>query len=449
MISHSPNYTRIGSDFAPAPGQLRVAVFAGSAGVSPASQIPGSAGVSPASGICDALVREGVHVRLFGSTGVSPELANEINGFDVVLKFSGCGDSDREIEEMLLDRCAGSASIIFVDADVPGNLRDISAHVGSGFPNPDRSRTAHVGSGFPNPDRPRTASVGSGFPNPDRSGFGNPEPTVVRLEPTVVRLESTVVRLESTVVRLDPTAVRLDPTADNPDHFRRALIPRFDAVLVTSGGPTACDAYESLGARRTGTLYPALGPNDCAPTFTDEDMECDVLFAGDREADTDNTVRELFFTTAAIRPDCRFILAGKGWDGMELPENVRYIGPLTAKNRAEAYSSARFVLSIAPESAKEYGFCPTAGLFEAASSGACVISDSWPGLGSFFKPDWEILVAHTARDMSIYLDAMYGHTAARLGNRAWERVMTDHTHEARTRDLLALAHELRASLVMA
>jgi hypothetical protein len=363
MIGSSANCTRIGSHFSPLPGQLRIAVFAS------------SAGVSPASGLCHALAGAGAYVLLFGSSGVSPYQLGEIADFDVVLKFSGCGDSDREIEEMLLDRCAGSASVVFVDADVPGNLRDIT-------------------------EAARAAGNGAG-------------------------------------------------SASDRGHFRRALIPRFDAVLITSGGPTACDAYESLGARRTGTLYPALGSNDCAPTFTDEHMECDLLFAGDRDADTDPGVRELFFTTAAIRPDCRFILAGKGWSGVELPENVQYIGPLTAKNRAEAYSSARFVLSIAPESAKEYGFCPTAGLFEAASSGACVISDSWPGIGTFFKPDWEILVAQSAQDMSIYLDAMYGHTAARIGNRAWERIMADHTPDARARDLLALVHELRASLVMA
>lgn len=38
-------------------------------------------------------------------------------------------------------------------------------------------------------------------------------------------------------------------------------------------------------------------------------------------------------------------------------------------------------------------------LFEAAGCAIPIISDYWPGLGTFFEPDREILIAETPEDM--------------------------------------------------
>ncbi len=305
-------------------------------------------------GLCSAVAQTGIRVRIleYQSDDNPAEVVDEVSGSDSVLKFSGHGDLDRLVEEILLAEHASSTPVILIDQDA--------------------SLTEVLG---------------------------------------------------------------------DPDHFRRRTIPQFDAVMVCSGGPRACEEYIRLGARKAGTLYPAIGPNDSYPTLSQEHLECDLLCIADRGAETDPAVEELFIGTAETRPDCSFILAGAGWDEVELPNNIRHIGPVPAKKRSAAYSSARFVLCVTPETVKERGFCPSYGMFEAAGAGACIISDSWPGLSSFFRTDTDILVALSARDVSVYLDAICNKTAARMGNNAWEKVHAHHMAGIRAEELLSFLQE--------
>lgn len=307
-------------------------------------------------GLCSALAETGLRIRILEHQAGdrATEVADQVEGSDIVLKFVGHGGLDREIEETLLDRYASTTPIVLIDPDAPTTLAEVTA---------------------------------------------------------------------------------------DPNHFRRRTIPEFDAVMVSGGGPRACEEYIRLGARKAGALYPAIGPNDCYPTLAQEHLECDLLYVGDRGSETDPMVEELFIRTAWKRPDCTFILAGAGWDGVELPENARYIGALPPKKRSAAYSSARFVLCVAPEAMREYGFCPSYGMFEAAGAGACIISDSWPGLSTFFTTDADILAAESAREVSIYLDAVCNKTAARMANNAWEKVRAHHVTQVRAEELISFLQD--------
>jgi len=70
-------------------------------------------------------------------------------------------------------------------------------------------------------------------------------------------------------------------------------------------------------------------------------------------------------------------------------------------------------------------------LFEAAGCGAAIISDSWPGLETFFSPGREILEAQSACDVTRYLEELSAENARNIGRRAQERVLAEHSAEKR------------------
>jgi spore maturation protein CgeB len=73
-------------------------------------------------------------------------------------------------------------------------------------------------------------------------------------------------------------------------------------------------------------------------------------------------------------------------------------------------------------------------LFEAAGCGSAIISDEWPGLETFFTPGEEILFARESADVVSYLDGIDAAEARRIGQRAQERVLAEHTSERRARE---------------
>jgi spore maturation protein CgeB len=66
-------------------------------------------------------------------------------------------------------------------------------------------------------------------------------------------------------------------------------------------------------------------------------------------------------------------------------------------------------------------------LFEAAAHGTPIISDSWPGLETFFAPGEEILVARDADEVIGYLESLDAGEREALAARARARVLAEHT----------------------
>jgi hypothetical protein len=74
-------------------------------------------------------------------------------------------------------------------------------------------------------------------------------------------------------------------------------------------------------------------------------------------------------------------------------------------------------------------------VFEAAGNAACLITDDWPGIPTFFAPGREILVARTADDIVHYLRTVTPADARAIGQAAHARVLRDHTYALRAREV--------------
>src|SRR5262249_59885610 len=118
-----------------------------------------------------------------------------------------------------------------------------------------------------------------------------------------------------------------------------------------------------------------------------------------------------------------------------LPNNVRWIGHVGIGDHNVVNCSARMVLNINRESMAEVGFSPPTRVFEAAGSGACVITDSWAGIEQFFEPEHEILIANSADDIVRHLRKLDREQSRRIGSTMRERALCDHTYQKRVEEV--------------
>jgi spore maturation protein CgeB len=77
------------------------------------------------------------------------------------------------------------------------------------------------------------------------------------------------------------------------------------------------------------------------------------------------------------------------------------------------------------------GFSPATRVFEAAGAGACLITDYWLGIDTFFEPGREILVAEDGAETAELVAGLTPERARAIGEAAYRRVRADHTYERR------------------
>src|SRR4029078_2354369 len=99
--------------------------------------------------------------------------------------------------------------------------------------------------------------------------------------------------------------------------------------------------------------------------------------------------------------------------------------------------SPRMVLNINRDSMADVGFSPPTRIFEAAGAGACLITDAWEGIDTFFAPDQEILIASSAEDVVAQLRNIPSEHAKAIGAKMRERALRDHTYAQRAAEVHA------------
>ena len=231
------------------------------------------------------------------------------------------------------------------------------------------------------------------------------------------------------------TLDRIDNNASDPF---RALIPKYDLILTYGGGQPVVDAYLGYGARQCVPIYNALDPATHYPVLPDAQFESDLAFLGNRLPDREARFDEFFLLAAQQSPNCRYLLAGSGWQHKSVPSNCRYIGHLFTSDHNAFNCTPRAVLNISRESMARYGFSPATRVFEAAGAGACIITDDWQGIELFLEPHREILVARNGGEVAQQLERLSPETAREIGQAARKRILCEHTYAHRAAQLDAL-----------
>jgi spore maturation protein CgeB len=236
----------------------------------------------------------------------------------------------------------------------------------------------------------------------------------------------------------------LDAMAADRGHHLHREIPRYDIVLTYGGGLPVIAAYERAGARNCVPIYNALDPATHHPVPPSTDFGCDLGFLGNRLPDREARVQEFFLKAARLLPAREFLLGGSGWGDKALPPNVRYIGHVGTAAHNAFFCSGLATLNVNRDSMARYGFSPPTRVFEAAGSGACLLTDRWAGIELFLEPGTEVLIAKDGGDVASLLASLTPDKAARIAERARARILAHHTYAHRAREVNALLNGLIA-----
>lgn len=217
----------------------------------------------------------------------------------------------------------------------------------------------------------------------------------------------------------------------------------FDLVLSYTGG-TALEALKTrLGARRTAPLYGHVDPQVHKPAAPDSRFAADLSYLGTYAQDRQAALEALLVGPAHQRPKQRFVIGGTQYpEDFPWAANIFFVRHLSPEQHPVFYASSRLTLNVTRQAMAQMGWCPSGRLFEAAACGVPIVSDNWAGLGAFFEPGREILVAQSMEDAVAALDLSEAELH-RIGEAARARVLRDHTSERRAENLEALLHAPR------
>jgi spore maturation protein CgeB len=218
------------------------------------------------------------------------------------------------------------------------------------------------------------------------------------------------------------------------DYLSRDLVSNYDLYLSFTGGPTLRVLEQEFGSPRARPLYCSVDPQAYFPE--PHAPKWHLGYLGTYSADRQPALDELLLKPAAQWKEGRFVVAGPQYPKtIPWPKNAERVEHLPPKKHRGFYNRQRFTLNITRADMIAAGYSPSVRLFEAAACGTPIISDSWPGLETFFVPGEEVLTARTSAEMLHLLQETPRETATQIGAAARAKVLAHHTAAHRAQEL--------------
>ncbi|HEY0970189.1 MAG TPA: glycosyltransferase [Gemmatimonadales bacterium] len=238
------------------------------------------------------------------------------------------------------------------------------------------------------------------------------------------------------------TPVTLAKLARGDDEYiTTPLVGRYDLYLSFTGGPTLRRIESELGSPMARALYCSFDPELYFPEELPARWE--LGYMGTYSNDRQPTVDALLVEPARALPERRFIVAGPMYpDTIRWPGNVERVVHLPPREHRDFYNGQRWTLNVTRADMIAAGWSPSVRLFEAAACATPIISDRWAGIETLFEPGSEIVLADVSADVLRALRETQEDERRRIGERARERVLAEHTAAHRAEQLEAYALEL-------
>jgi len=219
------------------------------------------------------------------------------------------------------------------------------------------------------------------------------------------------------------------------EYLEAELIPYYSAYLSFTGGPILRDLERKFGSPQAVPFYCSVDPAHYRPRAVQRQYKCDLSYLGTYAADRQPKLMTYLNKTAELLPDSKFIVAGAMYPkDVTWHRNVRRITHVSPPEHPAFYSSSRFTLNLTRDDMVAAGYSPSVRLFEASACGATILSDDWPGLSQFLTPGEEILLPRDAQETADILTELSDAQRLRIGERARDRILEEHTSVHRARE---------------
>jgi spore maturation protein CgeB len=231
--------------------------------------------------------------------------------------------------------------------------------------------------------------------------------------------------------------------------FTVKIVAHYDFVFTLERN--CIDFYRGLGCPEVHYLPFAAHLEHYRPTTTRSSVNREVSFIGSAYWNRVNFFRE-------ILPDLmnyNTVINGIWWD--RLPEAPLYgdrieIGKwMSPQETAVAYSGSKIVINLHRSHIDEVvnnntlsipAVSPNPRTFEIAATGTLQLVDARDDMGSFYKPDEEIVTFASPQEMMDKIRYYLTHEEERraIALRAFERTLKDHTYAKRIFQMLAIIY---------
>lgn len=219
----------------------------------------------------------------------------------------------------------------------------------------------------------------------------------------------------------------------------------FDLVLSFTGGRALAELRSRLGAKRVQPLYGWVDGGCYRKVQPCAEYSSALSYLGTYAADRQPALQELLLKPADRYPAQRFFIAGAQYpDDFPWAPNIHFVRHLPPDLHPAFFCSGRATLNITRSAMKEFGYCPSGRLFEAAACGVPIVTDAWEGLEEFFEPGLEILRVETSQQVVQVLE-MSDRELQQIADAAQTRVMEDHTAENRASQLIHILDNCRVA----
>jgi spore maturation protein CgeB len=216
------------------------------------------------------------------------------------------------------------------------------------------------------------------------------------------------------------------------EYLDAALIPHYSAYLSFTGGPALKELEFDFKAKRAIAFYCSVDPDLYHPFSQRQEYRSDLSYLGTYAADRQAKLIALLDSAAGLMPKSKFIVAGPQYSqDIAWQKNVLRIDHIAPPDHPGFYSSSRFTLNLTRSDMVAAGYSPSVRLFEASACAATILSDEWPGLADFLQPGEEILLPKDASEVADILQHLAESERVRIGQRARERILSEHTSEHR------------------
>jgi spore maturation protein CgeB len=208
----------------------------------------------------------------------------------------------------------------------------------------------------------------------------------------------------------------------------------YDLVLSFTGGTTLSALKRELGAPQVGVLYGCVDPSVHREVRPVPAFRGDLSYLGTYAEDRQAILEQLLVKPARRLPEKRFVIAGALYPhSFPWSKNIYFVRHLAPDDHAAFYCSSRLTLNVTRGAMAQMGYCASGRLFEAAACGTAILSDWWPGLDEFFKPDKEIFIARSTEDAVNVIERSDQQISA-VAEAGRARVLKEHTAERRAEE---------------
>lgn len=219
--------------------------------------------------------------------------------------------------------------------------------------------------------------------------------------------------------------------------YQGADLTEYDGFLSNSLG--GMEQLRAMGAPKARVLYYGADPDVFSPVTVGQDL--DAFFYGHGYEYRREWIDAMLTAPSKALAGAKFALRGTRFDiDLGMTERLPY---LSFSKLREYCCRSKLNLNITRKAHASVYASSTSRPFELAALQCCIVSNPYEGIEEWFEPGKELFVVHDADEAIETYRWLLTHDEERrrIGERARQRVLAQHTFQHRARELVGILRE--------